>query len=63
MAAAAISKTIPPNVTFEIYESGRSGPLESRFPSKSGYERSGPLLGADYEVLFQGLKIDAEMNK
>lgn len=54
--AAAISKTIPNNVIFEIYESGKGNPLESRFPTVSGYERDGQVLGDSYDVLFQGLK-------
>jgi hypothetical protein len=53
-----VSKTIPRNVVFEIYEQGKSGPLESKFPEKSGRERSGAELGADYEKLFQGLTVE-----
>lgn len=51
-ANAAVSKTLPPAVTFEVYEAGKSGPLEGRYPSKSGYERN----GGDYDTLFKGLK-------
>eukprot|EP00597_Dinobryon_sp_UTEXLB2267_P004033 CAMPEP_0170076872 /NCGR_PEP_ID=MMETSP0019_2-20121128/13804_1 /TAXON_ID=98059 /ORGANISM="Dinobryon sp., Strain UTEXLB2267" /LENGTH=332 /DNA_ID=CAMNT_0010288865 /DNA_START=123 /DNA_END=1121 /DNA_ORIENTATION=+ len=58
-AAAAISKTLPRNVTFEMYESGRSGPLEGRFPAVSGLERKSD--SGDYEVLFEGLKTDLEL--
>jgi len=54
--AAALSKSIPSKVTFEVYEADKSGPLQSDFPKVSGFERSGRLLGADYEVLFRGLK-------
>ena len=54
--AAATSKTIPSAVTFEIYEANKAGPLESKYPAKSGYERNGKDLGADYEILFKGLK-------
>lgn len=43
VVAAAISKDIPNHVTFEVYESNKSGPLQSDFPLKSGlrfiYER------------------------
>ena len=58
VAAAAISKTLPPNVTFEVYESDRSGPLESKYSSKSGLERNGALLNGDYDEMFKGLKSD-----
>lgn len=51
-AHAAISTTIPKRVTFEIYAAGRGGPLEGRFPSKSGYER----LGSSYDEMFKDLK-------
>lgn len=54
--AAALSKTIPSRVVIEMYEAGKSGPLEGKFKSTSGYERSGPKLGKDYEILFEGLK-------
>lgn len=54
--AAAISKTIPNDVVFEVYESGGGSPLEGRFPGQSGYERDGRVLGGDYEVLLGGLK-------
>lgn len=57
--AAALSKSIPSKVTFEVYEADKSGPLQSDFPKVSGFEQSGPLLGADYEVLFRGLKQDS----
>lgn len=51
--AAAISKTIPRNVIFEIYQrEGTKGPIESRFPMISGYEQD----GNNYDVLFQGLR-------
>ena len=53
-----MSKTLPPNVTFEVYESERSGPLESKYPKKSGFERNGLLLNGDYENMFKGLKSD-----
>ena len=43
--AAAISKTIPSRVIFEMYQAGKSGPLEGKFKSTSGYERNGPKLG------------------
>ena len=40
-----------------MYEAGRSSPLEGRFKAPSGYERSGPALGAaSYDALFEGLK-------
>lgn len=50
--AAALSKTIPPNVTFEIYEASRAGPLQGTFSQKSGYERRGQT----YDEMFSGLK-------
>ena len=53
--AAALSKTIPSRVVFEIYQAGKSGPLEGKFSTTSGYERNGPKLGGDYEELFKGL--------
>jgi uncharacterized protein YbjT (DUF2867 family) len=56
-AEAAVSKSLPKAVTFEIYESGKSGPLEDKFKKVSGYERNGVALGADsYDKLFEGLK-------
>jgi len=58
VVAAALSKSIPNKVTFELYEAGKSGPLQSDFPKVSGFERSGPQLGADYDTLFRGLKQD-----
>jgi hypothetical protein len=54
--AAALSKTIPPEVIFELYEAGKNGPLEGNLPQPTGYERSGPKFGNDYEMLFEGLK-------
>ena len=51
-AAAAISKTIPSAVTFEISELGRTGPLEGGLKSVSGYEQVGPT----YDESFKGLK-------
>lgn len=47
-AAAATSKSLPSRVTFEVYEKGKSGPLEGRFPKKSGYEQ----FGNSYEEIF-----------
>lgn len=52
-AAAATSTKLPPNVIFEVYEQGKSGPLEGRFATKSGYEQNGK---SSYDELFQGLK-------
>ena len=52
VAAAAISKTIPRNVIFEIYEANKSGPLESKFKVKSGYE----ARGNSYDEMFSQLK-------
>lgn len=52
VAAAAVSKTMPSAVTFEIYAKGSGGPLQSSLPKKSGYERQ----GATYEEIFQDLK-------
>jgi uncharacterized protein YbjT (DUF2867 family) len=50
-AKAAISNSIPSRVTLEMYETGKSGPLEGRFPQLSGYE----VTGTDYEDMFQKL--------
>jgi uncharacterized protein YbjT (DUF2867 family) len=55
-AAAALSTSLPKAVTFEVYQTGKSGPLEDKFAKVSGYERSGNVLGADYNKLFEGLK-------
>jgi hypothetical protein len=52
-AAAAISQTIPARVTFEMSETGRTGPLEGGLKSKSGYEQSGK---DSYDELFKNLK-------
>ena len=52
VAAVAISKSIPKNIIFEIYEAGKSGPLESKFSAKSGYE----VRGSSYEEMFGQLK-------
>jgi hypothetical protein len=57
--AAALSSTIPKNVVFEVYEGARGSPLQGDFPAVSGFERSGEKLGADYEILFKGLKSDS----
>jgi len=51
--AAATSKTLESkSVIFELYRKGSGGPLESRFPTKSGYEQT----GTSYEEMFKGLK-------
>jgi nucleoside-diphosphate-sugar epimerase len=52
--AAALSTKLPREggVTFEIYNTDGSGPLEGGLPAITGYER----VGADYDVLFEGLK-------
>ena len=56
-AEAALSTVIPKDVTFEMYEVGKSGPLEGKFAKLSGYEQNGEILGAStYDALFQGLK-------
>jgi hypothetical protein len=52
-AEAALSKTIPARVVFEMYEAGRSAPLEGRFKAPTGFERNGATT---YDVLFEGLK-------
>lgn len=49
---AAISDTMPHNIVFEIYEAGKSGPLESKFSPKSGYE----VRGTEYNAMFSQLK-------
>lgn len=54
--AAAISSSMPNAVTFEMYEAGRSNPLEKKFAKVTGYERNGETLGSDYNKLFEGLK-------
>ena len=50
--AAAISKKIPSNTIFEIYNKEGAGPLEGNLPVPTGYERT----GASYDDLFAGLK-------
>lgn len=54
VVAAAVSKSIPPKVTFEVYQTDKSGPLQSEFPKVSGFERTGD----SYEQMFAGLKSD-----
>ena len=49
--AAATSKKIPQNVTFEIYSKQGAGPLEGSLPQPTGYERTGD----SYDKLFEGL--------
>ena len=61
VAAAAISKTIPKDVTFEIYQADRKGPLEGKFSTLSGYERTGKNFDSSYEKMFSGLVPDAEL--
>lgn len=58
VVAAAVSKTLPGSVTFEVYQNNRRGPLQAEFPQRSGFERDGAVLGGDYDVLFKGLKVD-----
>ena len=55
--AAAISASMPNAVTFEIYQAGKSYPLEKKFAKVTGYERNGEVLGNDYNKLFEGLKV------
>eukprot|EP00607_Mallomonas_marina_P009214 CAMPEP_0182420152 /NCGR_PEP_ID=MMETSP1167-20130531/4720_1 /TAXON_ID=2988 /ORGANISM="Mallomonas Sp, Strain CCMP3275" /LENGTH=313 /DNA_ID=CAMNT_0024595685 /DNA_START=153 /DNA_END=1091 /DNA_ORIENTATION=- len=62
VAAAAISRSIPNAVTFEVYQANRSGPLEGDGNAKSGYQRTGSVLGS-YEKMFEGLKTDSELTK
>ena len=50
--AAALSKTIPNNVTFEMYQKDRRGPLQGKFSATSGYEQQ----GQNYDDMFKGLK-------
>lgn len=51
VAAAALSKSIPARVVFEVYETGKSSALEGRFKPTSGFER----VGGNYEEMFKGL--------
>ena len=51
--AAATSKVLKgKKVTFEIYEGGKSGPLEDSLPKTSGYEQRGD----SYDAMFANLK-------
>ncbi len=51
--AAATSKALKgKKVTFEIYEGGKSGPLEDGLAKSSGFEQR----GSDYESMFANLK-------
>jgi hypothetical protein len=55
--AAALSKSIPSRVIFEMYAADKRGPLEGKYPQHSGYERSGKTLKAtSYDTLFEGLQ-------
>jgi hypothetical protein len=51
--AAALSTRLPEKAVFEVYEAGKSGPLQGDFSRHSGYER----VGSSYDEMFQGLKI------
>jgi hypothetical protein len=51
-----LSKKIPRDVTFELYTAGNSVPLEDKLPKTTGYEQSGPILGGNFDTLFEGLK-------
>jgi hypothetical protein len=53
-ASAALSSTIPKRVTLEMYEKGRSGPLEGKFPSTSGYERNAQTFDEAFKGLTPG---------
>jgi uncharacterized protein YbjT (DUF2867 family) len=52
--AAAMSKVLSggKKVTFEVYEAGKSGPLEDSLPKTSGFE----IRGDRYEGMFDSLK-------
>lgn len=50
--AAAMSKKIPSNTIFEIYNKEGAGPLEGDLPMPTGYER----VGGSYDDLFVGMK-------
>ena len=50
--AAALSRKLPPNVVFELYQADRRAPLQGTFKEKSGFERRGDT----YDDMFSGLK-------
>lgn len=50
--AAALSKIIPSNVIFEMYQADRKGPLQGNFKQISGYEQR----GSNYDEMFAKLK-------
>lgn len=58
VVTAAISSTIPKDVTLEIYRIEGSGTLEGKFGPKSGYERSGAELGS-FDKMLEGLTPDS----
>lgn len=60
VVSAAISGSIPKDVTLEIYRSEGSGTLEGRFSPKSGYEQSGSELGS-FESMLEGLTSDSAL--
>jgi len=61
VVAAVASKSLPVDVTFEIYQEDRKSVLEGKFPEKSGYERSGKLLHGNYEEMFAELVPDQKL--
>eukprot|EP01038_Epipyxis_sp_PR26KG_P005604 gene5604-7736_t len=58
VAQAAISKSLPKDVTFEIYGSESRNPLQPEFPKISGLERNGKQFDGSFEKIFEGLKSD-----
>eukprot|EP01041_Mallomonas_annulata_P011435 gene11435-23920_t len=63
VASAAVSKTLPKDITFEIYEVDKSGPLEGRFTGKSGYERTGSAFEGCYDKMLEGLIPDNSLKQ
>eukprot|EP01039_Chlorochromonas_danica_P002731 gene2731-2982_t len=53
VAAVATASSLPGSVIFEVYEAGKGGPLESSFPTKSGYEQR----GNSYAEMLKNLKV------
>lgn len=53
--AAALSKTIPSRVIFEMYQTDRRGPLKGSYPKLSGFEQK----GNNYDEMFANLKSDS----
>lgn len=59
VVAAALSPTIPHDITFELYSIESGSPLQDKFPRKSGKERSGNVLDGSYDKMLEGLVSDS----